>query len=493
MVANPSTLYREILRNDFAAFLERSFLELNGGTPFFPNWHLDVLASKLEDVRLGRCRRLIINMPPRFLKSHAASVAFPAWVLGHDPTKKILCLGYAQDVADKFARDSRTLMFSPFYQAIFETRLSPERHSVGEFETTRGGSRFSTSVGGVVTSRGADIIIVDDPLKADEAMSDSRRTSVNEWYDNTLRSRLNYQDHGAIIIVMQRLHTADLVAHVQEHEDWEVLSFPAIAVENMDYDITTPYGRRHVRFRKGDLLQPTLLSHDTLERLRVGMTEYNFTAQYQQIPAPREGNIVKSDWLQYFERGSEPAKFDWIIQSWDTANKASELSNYSVCTTWGIKDRRLYLLDVFRERLNIPDLKRAIMKLANQYIPATVLIEDKASGTYLIQELLQETKIPVHAHSPDTTGDKVMRLHAQTTYFENRRVFLPKTADWLDAYVRELTSFPASKYNDQVDSTSQFFEWYCSEGSTIQDYSGIMPIILYKEEPWPDFTNRGPV
>ena len=492
MNISPSIIYSEILKRDFHAFVHRSFLELNGATAFLPNWHLELLCAKLEDVRLGRCRRLIINLPPRFLKSLVTTVAFPSWVMGHDPFKKILCVSYAQDVSDKFARDSRALMQSPFYQAIFETRLSEDRQAVGEFETMVGGSRYSTSIGGVVTSRGADVIIVDDPHKADEAISDARRNSVNDWFDNTLRSRLNNQETGAIIIVMQRLHANDLVAHVQEREDWDVLSFPAISVETTKYNIRTPYGRRKVTYRKGDVLQPEHLSRATLENLRRGMTEYNFTAQYQQNPTPREGIIVKVEWLQYYEPGWEPSEFDYVFQSWDTANKASELSNFSVCTSWGVKDGRFWLLDVFRKRLNYPDLKRAVAEVSKRFCVSTVLIEDKASGTQLIQELSREAEIPVKAHSPNSSGDKVMRLYAQTGYFANGRVFLPKSAPWLADYVRELTSFPNSRFDDQVDSTSQFFEWYCSDASTWQpQYSIVLPMMT-REEPWlPDFTNHG--
>ncbi len=491
MGVSPSNMYSEILRQDLSAFIHRSFLELNGGSKFLPNWHLEVLAAKLEEVRQGRCRRLIINMPTRFLKSHATTVAFPAWLLGHDPTKKILCLGYAQDVSDKFARESRALIMSPFYQALFETRLSDDRQAVGEFETTKGGSRFSTSVSGVVTSRGADIIIIDDPLKADEAISDVRRGSVNGWYDNTLRSRLNYQEEGTIIIVMQRLHADDLVAHVQENEDWDVLSFPAIAVETTKYQIASPYGRRKFTRREGEVLQPALQSRATLEKLRRGMTEYNFTAQYQQNPTPREGVIVKTEWLKYYEPGSEPAKFDWTFQSWDTANKAGELNDFSVCTTWGVQDRILYLLDVFRKRLNYPDLKRAIIELNGRFPSSTVLIEDKASGTQLIQELTQDTGIPVKACSPNPGSDKIMRLHAQTVYIENGRVRLPKTAPWLNDYIAELTTFPNSKYADQVDSTTQFLEWFCSVGSSWESYEGVRLFVNEREDPWPgNFDNR---
>lgn len=214
MALSPANMYAHVLRHDLNAFTHRSFLELNPQTSFLPNWHIEVIADRLEKIRRGTCTRLIVNVPPRHLKSHAISIAFPAWLLGHDPAKQIVAISYAQDLSDNLARKSRQLMTSPFYQALFDTRLSKGRDAVSDFETTTGGYRLSTSVGGVLTGRGADVIIIDDPLKADDALSEPRRRSVNEWYDNTLRSRLNSQETGAIIIVMQRLRADDLVAHV---------------------------------------------------------------------------------------------------------------------------------------------------------------------------------------------------------------------------------------------------------------------------------------
>jgi hypothetical protein len=295
-----------------------------------------------------------VNVPPRHLKSHAISIAFPAWVLGHDPTKQMLSETYAHDLSEALARKSRALMHSPFYQALFDARISRGREAVSDFETTEGGYRPSTSVGGVLTGRGADIIIVDDPLKADDALSESKRQSVNEWFDNTLRSRLNSQDEGAIIIVMQRLHADDVVAHVQEREEWEVLSFPAIAEQDESYEIWTPYGHKHIRRSQQEILQPALLSAKKLEAIRYAMTEYNFAAQYQQDPQPPSGLTVKREWLTFYGPDEEPVQFDQIVQSWDTANKDTEPADYSVCTTWGMKDRRLYLLNVYRRKLDFP-------------------------------------------------------------------------------------------------------------------------------------------
>ena len=316
---------------------------------------------------------------------------------------------------------------------------------------------FRHLLGGVLTGRGADIII-DDPLKADDAQSEVRRRSVNEWNDNTLRSRLNNQETGAIIIVMQRLHADDLVAHVQQHEPWDVLSFPAIAERDEYYDFITPYGRKQINRRAGELLQPSLLSQSTLESQRRAMTEYNFVAQYQQDPQPPSGIIVKRRWLKYYEPNDLPKNFEQIVQSWDTANKDSELANFSACTTWGLKDRRMYLLDVSRRKLNFPDLKRAVRELANLHNAGVVLIEDKASGTSLIQELRAERFLLVQ-EAPKIDGDKVMRLHSQTAKIEGGFVLFPKQAHWLDAYLLELLTFPNAKTDDQVDSTVYALAW----------------------------------
>lgn len=211
--------YRAILRNDFYTFAERSFVELNPATEFGHNWHIEVMAQELERCRLGETKRLIVNLPPRSLKSHCGSVAFVAWLLGHNPSAQIICASYAQDLADKHAIDCRGLMNSDFYRRLFPaTRLSPEKRAVADFLTTARGCRKATSVGGVLTGRGADFITIDDPLQPDKALSDTRRTAVNDWYDNTLCSRLNHKLTGCIILIMQRLHEDDLVGHLLDVE-----------------------------------------------------------------------------------------------------------------------------------------------------------------------------------------------------------------------------------------------------------------------------------
>jgi predicted phage terminase large subunit-like protein len=449
--------YQAALRSDFYSFMLRCFTDLNAGTYFLPSWHIEVMAATLQSVREGRVRRLIVNIPPRHLKSLAASIALPAWLLGHDPTLAIINVSYGQELSDKFARDCRAIMISSWYRALFATRLVSARASLQELTTTRGGSRMATSVGGVLTGRGAGLIVIDDPVKPGDAMSESRRTAANEWFDGTLYSRLNDKTKGAIVIVMQRLHEDDLVGHVLKREDWEVLSFPAIAEADELHVVETPFGRKEFRRRSGEALHPARESLETLAHIRSTIGEYNFAGQYQQTPAPAGGGMVKEAWFRRYRMNDRPEKFDRIIQSWDTANKPSELADYSVCTTWGLNGPNFYLLNVLRKKLSFPDLKRAVVEQDRLFRPEVILIEDKASGTQLIQDLIEAGLWRVTRYKPE--GDKIMRLHAQTATIENGFVHLPEEVHWLADYICELTMFPAGRHDDQVDSTAQALAW----------------------------------
>jgi predicted phage terminase large subunit-like protein len=282
---------------------------------------------------------------------------------------------------------------------------------------------------------------------------DALRHSGNDWFDHTLFSRLNDKRTGRIMIIMQRLHEDDLVGHVLEREGWEVVSFPAIAEQDEVVVIRNPDGTRRIIRRVGEVLHPEREPLEALLTIRQTIGEYNFAAQYQQSPAPLEGGLIKAAWFKHYTKADLPARFSQIILSWDTANTISEMSDYSVCTVWGINKSDVYLLDVFREKLTYPELKRAVKQLAQTYRADVVLIEDKASGTQLIQELVSDGLHIVKAVKPD--GDKVMRLNAQTATIENGFVYVPDEAPWLAEYLHELTIFPSSKYDDQADSTSQ--------------------------------------
>ena len=449
--------YKAALRSDFYSFMLRCFTDLNAGAAYMPSWHIEVLAAKLQSVRDGRTKRLIVNIPPRHLKSLAASIALPAWLLGHDPTLAIINVTYGQELSDKFARDCRAIMMSAWYRSLFATRLVSARASLQELTTTLGGFRMATSVGGVLTGRGADLILIDDPVKPSDAMSESRRTAANEWFDGTLYSRLNDKAKGAIVIVMQRLHQDDLVGHVLRREGWEILSFPAIAETDEVHVVETPFGRKEFRRLSGAALHSERESLETLAHIRATIGEYNFAGQYQQTPAPAGGGMVKEAWFRRYRLSDRPEKFDRIIQSWDTANKPTELADYSVCTTWGLKGPNFYLLNVLRKKLAFPDLKRAVVEQDRLFRPEVILIEDKASGTQLIQDLIEAGLSRVTRYKPE--GDKIMRLHAQTATIENGFVYLPEEAHWLADYISELTMFPAGRHDDQVDSTAQALSW----------------------------------
>jgi predicted phage terminase large subunit-like protein len=459
--------YQTILRNDLTSFVQRSFYELNPQGIYLSSPYIELICSKLEACRRGDTTRQIFNLPPRTLKSHIGSVVYPAWLLGHDPTKHILCASYGQDLADKHARDCRTLMASPFYRSLFpHTRLAAKQ-SVGEFMTSRLGGRLSTSVGGTVTGRGADYIIQDDVMKPEDAHSEARRRVTNEWQENTLLSRFNSKKKGVMVIVAQRLHEDDVVGHVLERGDhWDVLSLPAIAQEDENIPYDTPFGPAIFTRTRGTALHPERDSLETLLKVRREIGEYTFESQYQQSPQPLDGGVIKRSWIRHYKRGALPERFSYILQSWDTANKTGELNDYSVCTTWGLYGGYFYLLDVFRKRLNYPDLKRAVADQWRLHNPTRVLIEDKSSGIPLIQELRAEGIFGVEAYKPAPGSDKLLRLHAQSIKFESGKVFLPSDAPWLDEYERELTGFPGGKYDDQVDSTTQALEFLGTTGST---------------------------
>ncbi len=270
--------YALILKTDLTSFIERSFYELHPGHQLDLAPHIEVIATKLEAVRRGEIKRLIINLPPRHLKSHCVSVAFVAWLPGHDPAKHVICASYGQDLADELAGACRRVMRSPFYRSLFGDVLAG-RQAVNDFETVAGGRRLATSVGGVLTGRGADIIVLDDPQKADEALSETSRKATHTWFDNSLLSRLNDKTKGAIIIVMQRLHQDDLVGHVLEQEDWDVLSLPAIAEVDQCHLIQGPLGRRWFRRNAGEILHPARESAVSLANTRRAMSEFSFASQ----------------------------------------------------------------------------------------------------------------------------------------------------------------------------------------------------------------------
>jgi predicted phage terminase large subunit-like protein len=437
-------------RLDFVSFIEAVFNLLNPGRPFFMNWHIRRLAYYLEQVRLGRIKRLIINLPPRFLKSVISSIAFPAFVLGHDPTKRLLVISYGLELADKFAYDSHRLMSSGLYKDIFPgTRLS--RNAATEIVTTRGGYRFGTSIDGSLTGRGGDIIIIDDPLKLSDADSDSKREHVNETFRNTIQSRLDDNENGAIVIVMQRLHMDDLCGTVLKHSDgWTVLQFPMIAEQ--DEQIQIGENLYHLR-RAGDLLHPEYFSQRAVDERRSQLDEKTFAAQYQQDPLQPLGVMIKRDTIQRYGYLPIRKESHYVIQSWDTAIKVDATNDCSACATLLVDDEsNYYLLEVVRDRLLYHELKAQAISQAKKHRPNIILIEEPGLGRTLIKDL-KAAGLKAVGVSPE--GDKLTRVSVQLEKFANGQVFFPREAPWLVDLENELFAFPNGRYDDQVDALVQ--------------------------------------
>jgi predicted phage terminase large subunit-like protein len=450
-------LFQAALRQQFSIFTRKTFGVLNPVTPLSWNWHLEAICYALDQVRRGEVKRLIITLPPRSLKSTIASVAFPAYLLGHNPSAKLICLSYASDLSFDFARKCRALMNSQFYRDLFPgTMISSERDSVADFVTTQRGHRISTSVGGTLTGRGGDVVIVDDFHKPDEALSDARRNTALQWFDNTLYSRLDDKNTGAIVIVMQRLHLFDLVGHVLEKGDWTVLNLPAVAED--DQDIPIGPGQVHHR-QAGDLLHPERESLPVLDELRRSLGSNAFSAQYQQRPVPLDGQIFRRSTFRFY-RSLPGDQLTRTVQSWDTAQSGSPNADYSVCTTWKVYGQNYYLVDLVRKRLTYPELKRTVIEQAAKHKPNYVVVEDIGAGQSLNQDLIKER--PPYCANPSLVkprADKLTRAAQHSATFEAGMVHFPMDAPWLDDLLLELMQFPGSRNDDQVDSISQFLNW----------------------------------
>jgi predicted phage terminase large subunit-like protein len=466
-------ILQALLRSDLNSFIAKAFSTVSPGEPYRPNWHIDSIAEQIEGVHAGRTRRLLINQPPRSLKSISVSVAYVAWAIGHNPARRIIVCSYSGDFAAELHRQFRMVVTAQWYGELFpEVAWAKETNL--ELITTKGGGRIATSIGGTLTGRGADIIVVDDPLNANEAHSESARKRVIDWFGGTLVSRLNDKQVGAIIVVMQRLHEEDLAGHLLGQGGWYHLDLPAIAEEDQAIALTS--GRTHFRGR-GDVLHPARENLQTLERIKSEIGSLLFSAQYQQRPVPIEGNLIKRAWFQHYETPPSPTHQTRVVQSWDVAMSTGANNDYSVCTTWLAQGADAFLIDVFRKRLEYPDLRRMVAELATQRGAETILIEEAGPGLSMLQDL--RTSFPGNLPRPigiKPLGSKIDRMVQQSAKIEGRQVHLPKNAPWLADFLQELLSFPNGRHDDQVDSVSQFLFWF--QSSFYADVPIVAPIII---------------
>jgi predicted phage terminase large subunit-like protein len=433
---------RELCQEKFIKFVERVW------PTFISGAHHKRMADAFERVANGTCKRLIINMPPRHTKSEFASYLLPAWFLGKFPHKKVIQASNTGELAVGFGRKVRNLVDSEVYNNIFPNlALQADSKAAGRWNTSKGGDYFAIGVGGTVTGKGADVLIIDDPHSEQEAAMAASNPDIYdkvfEWYTSGPRQRL--QPGGAIVVVMTRWAQRDLTGQVLKSaaqrtgEEWEVIEFPAIL----------PSGRP---------LWPQFWSLEELTALREELPNAKWQAQYQQNPVGNESAIVKRDWWKWWEK-DDPPVCEYILQSWDTAFEKTQRADYSAGTTWGIfacdEDNfapNIILLNTYKKRVEFPDLKRDVMREYNEYEPDSLIVEKKASGAPLIYDL-RAMGIPVQEYTPSKGQDKIARLNSVSDIIASGKVWVPRTR-WAEELVDEVAAFPSGEHDDLVDATT---------------------------------------
>ena len=403
--------------------------------------HLKILVETLEAVERGELDRVILTIPPRHGKSLITSQLFPAWFLGRNPTKSIIASSYGQELASDFGRRVRGFTRERLHRSIFpDCVIADDSDSVSRFHTTAGGAYYAVGAGGPITGRGADLLLIDDPIKSrEDADSPAFRRALESWYESVAYPRL--EPGGAIVLIQTRWHEDDLAGWlIKEHasEGWKVISMPAIAETDGGWRI------------EGDALWPGRYPLETLARIREAVGTAAWISLYQQRPAPEEGAIFKRDW---FKQYGGPLEVTRTIFSLDTAFKAGQSNDYSVITIISVAKTGFHIRLVSRGRWEFPELKAQVVALADIWRPTAVLVEDAASGQSLIQALKAETRLPILPVKPQ--GDKVSRAHAVSPLVESGRVVLPESAPWLNDFIEDVISFPAAPHDDQVDALCQ--------------------------------------
>ncbi|WP_457939294.1 phage terminase large subunit [Mesorhizobium sp. 10J20-29] len=453
-------LFRELQRHEFFAFYWTMFEYLHPGQRFLSAWHAEAICYALSNVAAGKTKRLAITVPPRHGKSLCTSVALPAWMLGHDPSLKIMVSSYGGDLASKHAQGFREVLTSDWYKALFpSTRLAIGGNRMEEQITTRQGGRKAISLGGAATGFGADLIIVDDLMKADDANSPAELQRVRNHYEQTLVSRLNDKTDGRIIVIQQRLHEDDLPGYLMATNRFQQLNLPAISIRD---ELIAIGPNRSKKRLKGEPLWPEREPLETLNAIRIEMGNAAFSAQYQQDPTPPGGNRIRWEWFGTHSFGhGDRADFQHIAQSWDTGGTAEPSSDFSVGTTWGYHDQKWHLLDLVRQRFDFPELKRRVLLEANRWRADMILIEQAGSGISLIQQLRHDDPRQRYSGITPRVG-KDARVEAETARLETGNYLVPTEAPWLDTLRQELQAFPNGRYDDQVDSVIQFVSWSAS-------------------------------
>jgi predicted phage terminase large subunit-like protein len=450
-------------RMEFADFARKAWHVIEPATDLEWNWHIDLLCDHLEALYLGRATRLAVNMPPRTIKSIFCSVLWPCWLWTRRPWTRFIFSSYSQDLATEFSVKRRRVITSEWYQARWGAivRLQDDKDLKTEFENTQTGVMSTTSTGGTVTGKGADVIVIDDPQNPKMAESEPLRKQANDHYSNTLVTRLNDKKRGVILLTQQRLHVDDNTGRALSEGGWNHLEVPAFFERLRTY--LGPVSKRRFERKAGTFLQPSREGRAEFDKMRRAMGSRAHDAQYQQKPSSETGNVWKRRWWQFYTE--LPGGFDLQLQSWDLTFKKTKAGSYIVGQVWGLRGSQKYLLDQMRFRGDYPESKRAIRSLTLKWpMAAAKLVEDKANGPALIADL-RSTISGIVAVEP--VGDKSVRAHAVAPTIEAGDVWLPHPdicpvdpdsgsgRPWVEDYLEECSAFPEAPQDDQVDCTSQ--------------------------------------
>lgn len=469
-----------VLRQDLKTFVRKVFQEVSPQSQYLDNWHIDLICSELITMLRGENNRLIINIPPRYMKSIICSVALPAFILGHFPQESVICVSYADDLAKKLAADCRRVMESAWYKRTFPcTRLALNRKELMDFETTQGGGRYSTTVGGPLTGRGGNWIIIDDPIKPADANSDLIRNKVNEWYGNTLYSRLNDKKNGKILLIMQRTHEQDLTGFLLESKaGFKRISIPLLALQEEYWEYKKYLGDKaflyHAMRQVGEPLHPAREGKEQIAQMKVAMGSMAFSCQCQQSPLAPDSNIVQWGGFKRYNKNVllnpiHDENYPEIIRlefSFDLALKTGRENDYSVCICALRAPNQTFILDIKRWKLELPDLVKTAQayidiqlqtcKVVNRYLGARLLIEDVGCGTGFYQAM-KPLRYRIDQIHPKE--DKVTRLKNVTPLIERGVCLLPdKPEAWETDFKHEILGFPNATHDDQVDALSQMLE-----------------------------------
>lgn len=464
-------MLKRTCRKQLVAFMRWAWKILEPANAYVHGWHIDAIADHLHAVSNFEIENLIINVPPRHTKSLEVSVCWPTWVWLNNPARRFIFASYVQSLSDRDALKMRTLIESPEFQAFFKPdwKMTDDQNQKRRFNNTKTGYRFSTSVGGSLTGEGGDFLVCDDPQNVIDIPSMPYREETNYWWTEAMSTRANNPNKVGRVIIMQRLHDEDLCGKIFKAAEkgglkYETLILPAEYEANRKIISYTKLGFKDPRTKDGELLWPQRFTQKAIDDLKVSIGESSH-AQLQQDPKAASGGLFKREWWKRYD--TSPSDILEIVQFWDTAQKPGLTNDFSVCATWARTQKSYVLLDIFREKMDAPTLEAMVVAQYNLWHPTAIVIEDKSSGSSVIQYLVRNTTLPVLPFNPGQS-DKEVRATAATPTVQAGKCLLPNTkilaqdgkTDNVEAFINEHERFPKAGNDDTVDTTSMAMEYF---------------------------------